>query len=89
VHLDCPAGDVHKLDLGVLGGVDQEGKRLLTGNAVAVHQDPLGLTDDIASGDRVAELIVARRTGQRERGVLSEQCPTIWESVVNTPAAEP
>jgi hypothetical protein len=47
---------------------------LLTGNAVAVHQDSLGLTDDVASGDGVAELIVARGTGQHDRGVLGEQC---------------
>ena len=53
--LDQPLGDISELDVEMLGGADQDSKGLITGYALALHENPLGLPDQLTGGQGAVE----------------------------------
>ncbi len=72
VLLHDPAGELNDLDVGVLRGPHQQGERLRAGEVLAVHQDALGLPDDVAAGQRRVELRFGFGPQHRDGRVLGQ-----------------
>jgi hypothetical protein len=66
-------GDGSHFLVAVLADTGEGLKGLLGGHAVALHQDPFGLADQVASGDRFFQLVQMLGVGERDGGVTGEQ----------------
>ena len=70
--VDAALGDVPQLDVLVLRIAQQDGERLIGAQVESLHEDALGLTDQLARVDRQPEILGPAGGGQRDPGVPSE-----------------
>ena len=78
---DDAFGDQAQLLVKGGGGVPDDGEGLVGADAVPLHQDALGLTDDSPRVSGPEKLLMFHGRGDRDGGLLSDWRPGASESV--------
>ncbi len=68
-------GRVAQLDVALLGDPGQGREGLLGGQLVPLHEDALGLTDQVAGDHCGAQVLLGLRAAQRHRRLRGERQP--------------
>jgi hypothetical protein len=68
-----PARDLDQFDVGVLGGTDEHPEGLFAGDAEPLHEDALGLPDEVAAFQRLVEVSGVVDAVEQQCGLQPEQ----------------